>query len=303
MWKFPITRRKNFSGVHEGLDPVEDKGEIFEQLLLHEFPVEFLLSAEIAQLHAFIFPNGSALLHKTGQFEKESLKRLDDTRAILTEMGRDTFDSPRADMMAEHLNKIHGFYDIPNEEFLHTLSTFIYDVVEFIDAYGWRKLTQNEKLAIYHTYVQMGEMMHIQNIPDTFEGFHEWREAYEQENAAYAETNKLVAEGLFRGAKQMVPFFMRPFLKPITLSLAKTSLVDLLGLRQPSQLTRAVVQTTMTIRRFLLRYLTLWDVLDFEKVVRGNFKSYPYGFDPLKLGPTKLINQIEKEREVTQPSV
>ena len=169
--------------MHEELDPVKDKGEIFKQLLLHEFPVEFLLSAEIAQLRSFIFPSGTALLHRTGQFEKESLKRLDDTRAILTEMGRDTFDSPRAEMMADHLNKIHGFYNIPNEEFLHTLSTFIYDVVGFIDEYGWRPLSENEKLAIYHTYVQMGEMMKIQDITDTYERFYEWREGYQHEHA------------------------------------------------------------------------------------------------------------------------
>ena len=110
--KFPITLRKNHAALHEAMDPFEDRVEIFQQLLLNEFPVEFLLAAEVAQLRSFTFPHGTRLLHATGEFEKHSLKRLDDTRAILYEMGRDSFYSPRAEKMAGHLNQIHDFYKI-----------------------------------------------------------------------------------------------------------------------------------------------------------------------------------------------
>ena len=67
--------------------------------------------------------------------------------------------------VADHLNEIHGFYNIPNREFLYTLSTFIYDVWEFINKYGWRKLTRHEELAIYHVYCTMGDLMKIKEIP------------------------------------------------------------------------------------------------------------------------------------------
>ena len=145
---FPISRRKNFAAKHESLDPQKDQVEIFRQLFEHDFPMEFLLAAEIQQLQSFTVPNGTRLLHATGEFEKHSLKRLDDTRAILYHMGRNDFYSQEAEEMSQHLNKIHGMYDIPNDEFLYTLSGFIFEFKAFVDNYGWRQLTPNEELAV-----------------------------------------------------------------------------------------------------------------------------------------------------------
>jgi hypothetical protein len=296
--RFPITRRKDHSAIHEAMDPFEDRVEIFQQLLLHEFPMEFLLAAEIAQLRSFTFPRGTKLLHATREFENHSEKRLDDTRAILYEIGRDTFYSPRAEMMAAHLNKIHSFYKIPNHEFLHTLSTFIFDVWEFINSYGYRKLTRNEELAIYYCYCRMGELMNIQDIPETFEAYWQWKLDYEAENQAYAESNHQVAEGLIRGIKAMLPTPLSPFVLPFVLSLMKDRrIADLVGYRYPNRLVRGFFRAFMWGRRLLTRYFTIWDVLSFESVFFSSYKSYPNGYNPLRLGPSNLIKQIAAEED------
>ncbi len=293
---FPITKRQNYAAEHEQLDPIADNATIFEQLFTREFPIEFLLAAEVAQIRTFMFPSGSKLLHRTGEFEKNSLKRLDDTRGILVEMGRDGFDSPRAKTMAEHLNKIHGFYNIPNEEFLYTLSTFVFDVCDFINVYGWRKLTRTEELAIYYTYCEMGRLMHIQNIPDTFEGFRAWRDAYAAEHKGYDLANEKVTNGIFKGLRQSVPWFIRPFIVSFSFSLAEPELPDYLGYRRPRPFVRGFYQALMGIRKRFNRYFTLWDVWSFEEMVTSNFKSYPKGYNPLSLGPTKLIRAMRKQQ-------
>lgn len=293
--KFPLTRRQNHASYHNTLDPYQDRGQIIEQLIAHEFPVDFLLAAEIAQLRSFSIPNGAKLLHRTGEFEKHSLKRLDDTRAILVEMGREGFESDKAKMMATHLNQLHGFYQIPNDEFLYTLSTFIFDVVLFIDQYGWRKLTDIEKQSLYYTYRDMGTLMNIKNIPPSYEAFWEWRCQYEQENQAFTEENHLVAEGLFRGAKEMVPWIIRPLVKPFVFSLESERFAELLGYKRPHPIIRALFKAFMTIRKHLSRYVTLWDVWSFEEMLLSNFKTYPHGYEMLKLGPTKLIKQLQKQ--------
>lgn len=298
--KFPITFRKSFAAQHEQMDPYEQRAEIFEQLFTREFPVEFLLAAEIAQLRSFTFPHGTRLLHQTGEFEKNSLKRLDDTRALLVEMGRDGFLSERGRNAAAHLNEIHSFYDIPNDEFLHTLSTFIYDVWMLIGQHGWRKLTRNEELAIYYTYLDMGKVMNIKDIPDTFEAFWEWRIAYELENQAYSETNHLVAEGLMRGAREMLPVVLRPFLLPFVLSLEDQRFAELLGYEYPNRVTRAFVNGVMWIYKQLNKVFTVWDVLSFEELLLSNFKTYPNGYKPMHLGPTKLMKHIRKRRQTKE---
>ena len=299
--KFPITRRrKQFAAQHQQMDPNIDHGQIFETLFTREFPVEFLLAAEIAQIRTFMFPRGSRLLHKTGEFENNSLKRLDDTRAILVEMGRDGFDSPRAKVVADHLNQIHAFYDIPNREFLHTLSTFIYDVCHIVNRYGWRKLTRHEELAIYNVYCTMGELMNIKDIPDTFEAFYEWRVQYEEQYKGYDPANQKITAGIFRGAKQMLPAILRPFVIPFSFSLAEPELPELLGHAPPRPLTRAFFQGVMWLRKQFNKQFTLWDTLSFEELIVNNFKSYPNGYDPLSIGPTKLIKQIHKKRAAAQ---
>jgi len=296
--KFPITLRQSAAAQHEKMDSYEDRAVIFEQLFTREFPVEFLLAAEIAQLRSFTFPHGTRLLHQTAEFEKNSLKRLDDTRAILVEMGREGFHSERGRMMADHLNEIHGFYDIPNDEFLHTLSTFIYDVWLFINEYGWRKLTRNEELAIYYTYVDMGELMKIQDIPPTFEAFWEWRVAYELEHQAYAETNHQVAEGLMRGAREMVPAVLRPFVLPFVLSLENRRFAELLGYQHPRKLTRNFFQSMMWLYKQCNKLFTVWEVWSFETLLLSNFQTYPNGYNPLHLGPDKLIKQMRKQQDI-----
>jgi hypothetical protein len=292
--KFPLSFRKNSAQTHEAMDAVKDQAEIFEQLFRHEFPVEFLLSAEIAQLHSFTFPNGTRLLHATGEFEKNSLKRLDDTRAILHELGKDGFYSSTAEVAAEHLNKIHGHYNIPNDEFLHTLSTFIYDLWDFINRFGWRKLTPTEEQVIYLAYRRMGELMKIQDIPQSFEAFRAWKQNYEQENQAFTETNHQVAEGLMKGIKEMIPPILGPFALPFVLSLKDERFAHLLGYSYPNIVVRSFFRSVMWVRKQFNRMFTIWDVLDFEQLLFTHYKSYPNGFNPLKLGPTKIIEKLER---------
>ena len=147
---------------------------------------------------------------------------------------KNLFISQEATEMSAHLKKIHGMYNIPNDEFLYTLSGFIFELKTFIDNYGWRKLTRNEELAVFYTYRRMGELMQIKDIPDSIEAYEEWKLAYERENQAYTENNHLVSEGLMRGLRQMLPAVLGPFLLPFILSLIGNSMYCS-GLAVPSQ--------------------------------------------------------------------
>ena len=273
--QFPISRRNDNSDVHELMDVsiVSNQIEIFKQLVRHEFPADFLLAAEIQQLQSFTIPNGTKLLHSTGEFEKHSLKRLDDTRAILYHMGEHDFYSKEAEEMAAHLNKIHGMYNIPNDEFLYTLSGFIFELKEFINNYGWRKLTRNEELAVFHIYRRMGELMQIKNIPDSIEEYEEWKLAYENKHQSFSENNHLVSEGLMHGMKQMVPAFIGPFLAPFIFSLIDKKYSYLLGYKHPNMFTRRFFKSLMSIRRQFNKHFTIWDRLNFEKLVFTHYQT------------------------------
>ena len=61
-------------------------------------------------------PSISRLLHRTGEFEHDGIKRYDDTILIGQEATVDGIDSERGHAAVRRLNRIHGHYDIPNDE-------------------------------------------------------------------------------------------------------------------------------------------------------------------------------------------
>src|SRR6476646_10807219 len=89
------------------LDPERQAEEAVAILVDHSFALEILVALELAQLRTFGIPSISAILHSTGQYEREGQKRLDDTRAIFTEIHRPGLDSRESREMVEHLNRIH----------------------------------------------------------------------------------------------------------------------------------------------------------------------------------------------------
>lgn len=295
---FPLSlRTRQHSDDIAQLDPQQDADAIFERLFLREFPLDFFISTELGQLRTFSFPAMSRLLHRTGHYENEGVKRLDDTKAILQEMARDGFNSPHGRVAAAHLNQIHSFYDIPNEAYLYTLSVFIFDPWLWIQQYGWRPLTEKEKDALYHYYRQMGQALHIQDIPDSFAAFWQWRLAYEQENQQFAPSNHQVAMGLINAAKAFVPAPVRPWLPPVIATLLGAPLRQYLGLKHPPVIFQWLVRGLFRLRAIWLRFFTIWDKQDFrESSFITRFLTYPHGYQLHLVGPTKLIRQIHAEQ-------
>ena len=44
------------------------------------------------------------------------------------------------------MNQLHGRFDIANEDFLYVLSTFIFEPIRWNDRFGWRPLSDKERL-------------------------------------------------------------------------------------------------------------------------------------------------------------
>ena len=69
------------------------------------------------------------------------------------------------------LNRIHGHYDIPNDEFQYVLATTIVGPVRWISRYGWRELDPIELVALTRFTTRFGELMGITGLPETYDGY------------------------------------------------------------------------------------------------------------------------------------
>lgn len=269
----------------------EDYQTIVKYLADHDAPLDYLISGELAQIQTFAIPSISKLLQQTKQYQNNGVKRLDDTRAILTECMTDSVESDRGLHMVEHLNWIHGHYEINNDDYLYTLALFIIEPARWMDTFGYRSLTDREKYAGYLAFRSLGQAMGIKNIPESRDEFVTWYQDYRRQHMVYHPDNKKVTDGLIDGMKEMFPFFIRPIIRPVILTLINDpELLEATGQKAPSYSVQKSIRALMAIRKKLQRVINPWQRKGFENSYLGqHYKSYPTGYQNCVLGPDKIV--------------
>jgi len=264
---------------------------IVKYLANHDAPIDFLISGELAQIQTFGIPSISKVLQRTKQYQNAGLKRLDDTRAILTECMVDSIDSDRGQHMVKHLNWIHSHYDISNDDYLYTLALFIVEPARWMEVFGYRPLSAREKYAEYLAFKSLGMAMGIKHIPESLDEFVVWYQDYRSQYMVYHPDNKKVTDGLIDGMKDMFPFFIKPLIRPVILTLINDAeLLAATGQKAPSKFAQILVKGLMKIRRLSQKYINPWQNNSFETSYLGqHYKSYPKGYQNSVLGPEKLV--------------
>src|SRR5437773_436280 len=211
------------------LNPVTDHCRIVHLLTGYEFPWDVVRALEVALMRTFCSPRISGLLHRTGEFRKHGQKRYDDTALLVAEFMQNGYDSERGRQAILHANRIHGFYTIENEDFIFVLSTFIFLPIQWINKYGWRKTTNNERQALFYFFREVGERMNIKNIPASLDGLERFVAEYEKQNFAPVETNHAVGNATVNIVKGWMPFFAKPFVFPVMKSLLDENMLKALN--------------------------------------------------------------------------
>ncbi|CAA0110066.1 Uncharacterised protein [BD1-7 clade bacterium] len=274
--------------------PVNDNyHERIHYLANHDAPLDYLIAGELAQLQTFGIPSICKILRRTGQYEHHGTKRLDDTRAILIEIMRDSVHSERGVHMVKHLNWIHSHYDISNDDYLYTLALFIFEPDRWMQAFGYRPLSDDERQAAYLSFRDLGEAMHIKNIPGSYDAFKSWYVDYRQNHLVFHPDNAIVASGLIEGMKPMLPKLVRPFVHSIMCVLINdAALLNALGIKPPSRQTQVVVRSAMAVRRMLLKVFNPWQSKAFENgKIASHYPTYPDGYESHCLGPDKVVRR------------
>jgi hypothetical protein len=112
-----VTLRSRVLDEIRGLDPVRDHQRIAFLSTRVDFPFDTTRALELALFRTFGVPSISALLHRTGEFERRPQKRYDDTDIIVSELMEHGYDSDRGRAALARMNAIHGRFTIANEDF------------------------------------------------------------------------------------------------------------------------------------------------------------------------------------------
>lgn len=194
------------------LDPDHDCERISNLVTRYEFPLDYRLGFEYAVMVDNTVPSISELLVKTGQFRDHGQKRFDDTMLFEYEMKRAGLDSPHGHTAVRTLNKIHGRYDISNDDYLFILASQTLGPIDWINAYGWRRLTDYEIRALVNTNRRMAKLMGIKDVPETETDFRAILDTTLRERARYQDTNQQATQYVIDIITRWYPHVLRPLI-------------------------------------------------------------------------------------------
>ena len=267
------------------LDPETDYEEIYRIDSMLEFPWDMNQSLGLALYRTYAVPSIGGLLARTGEFTERTQKRYDDTGLILTAIGENGLDSPEGKTAIRRMNQMHGRYAIPNDDMRYVLSTLVTVPIRWLDEYGYRPLSEAEKVASAHYYRRLGGLMNIKDVPSTWQEFGELMDAYERDHFGYDEGAVAVSEATLALMATFPPNDKGPrrLMRRSALALMDDDLLSAFGYDAPTRLEQVLYRGAVKVRAALLRHAPARkEPVHFEDLPQ--VRSYPDGYEIAKLG-------------------
>ena len=289
-------RRKHLEEI-ERLDPRQDFLRISQLSGGYEFPWDSHRSLEFALFRTYCVPTISALLNRTGEFKKNGQRRYDDTALLINEIVSRGYDDPRGKSALERMNQIHAHFDISNEEYLYVLTTFIYVPIDWIDSYGYRKLTQKERLAAFYLWRKIGIRMGIQNIPADYDELKAFAEEYERTYFVYSDDNRAVGDATVQVFLNWFPRLLWAPVRKAVYAMLDERMLTAFGYPPQPRLLTAFLKTLLRLRGKLSGLFP--DRRKAYMYSETKLRSYPDGFKLEELGPPAMLGRLNRAEAIT----
>ena len=269
----------------EALDPEVDYAEIYRIMVAHEFPWDMNQSLSFALFRTYAVPSIGGLLHRTGEFTTRPQKRYDDTVLILDAILEHGIGSGPGRTALRRMNRMHGAYDIPNDDLRYVLATFVVVPARWMQRFGWRPLSEPERVASVHYYRDLGRHIGIRDIPATFQEFATYLDGYEREHFAFDPGGRAVADATLDLMASFPPNRRAPaaLARRFAYGVMDVPLLDAFGYPHPSRITRWLIVSALRGRAGLVRRMRPRLMPKYGRD-HSNVRGYPNGYDVATLG-------------------
>lgn len=269
----------------ERLDPDRDFVEIYQLMATREFPWDINQALSFALFRTYAVPSIGGLLARTGELTERTQKRYDDTVLILDAVLEHGPDSPQGRSAIRRMNQMHRSYDISNDDLRYVLATFVVTPIRWIDVFGWRPMSEIERVAGANYYRAVGRRMGIRDIPETWQGFSRLLDAYEHEHFAFDAGARSVAEATLVLLATFPPFHRLPprLVRPVSLATMDVPLLSAFRFPHPHPVLRALVRGGLKARGRVVRFLPPRRQPFFGRML-PQLRSHPDGYDVEALG-------------------
>jgi hypothetical protein len=265
------------------LDPERDAQRIVFLDASFEFPWDTQRSLELAFYRTFAVPSIATLLDSTGEFTGRAQRRYDDTQILISAFCEFGYDHDVGRRAIRRMNRIHGRFEIANDDFLYVLSTMVLEPVRWNARFGWRPMVDAEKLAMYFFWRDVGRRMAMRDIPASYDELEQFNVAFERERFAYTDAGARVAAATRDMFLAWFPGLPKALGRAAIYALLDDPLLDALGFPHPSQRMRRATEAAVRTRSRTVRVLPARRRPRLRTLERH--RSYPKGYEIEQLGP------------------
>ena len=157
------------------------------------------------------------------------------------------------------------------------------EVIRWNERFGWRRMIEKERIALFHFWREIGIRMNIKDIPADYAEFERFNIEYERKNYRYTETNHRVGLATRDLFMSWFPRWTRPLVKKGIYAAMDEPLLEAFGFPKPAPFMRKMTEASLKLRARALRLLPSRH----QPVLRTEMKprSYPDGYQIEKIGP------------------
>jgi hypothetical protein len=268
------------------LDPERDFMEICRLTVTYEFPWDFARALELALYRTYAVPSIGRLLAETAELTDRTQKRYDDTALLLDAVVEHGFESEDGRTAIRRINQMHRSYDISNDDMRYVLCTFVVMPKRWIDAYGWRRLTEHELQASAAYHRTLGRHMGIQDLPHDYADFEECLDAYEAAHFEFDPDARRVSDATLDLMASWYPAFLAPVVRGASKALLDDSLLRAFRYDQPHPAARRAMRGALRMRARAVRLLPPRRKPHYARQnpeIKG-YPGYPVGYRIADLG-------------------
>ena len=237
------------------LNPVDDHSRIVYLDTCFEFPWDTTRSLELALFRTFAVPSIAAVLDTSGEFGRAPQKRYDDTDLILSTIVEAGYASEQGKEAIRRMNRIHGRFEISNDDFLYVLSSFVFEPIRWNARFGWRPLVETEKRATFEFWREVGRRMAIKEIPESYAELEAYNEEYERRHFRRTEQSERVGRATRDMFLAWFPWLPRRLGAQAIYALMDDRVLDAFALPHPPRALRTTVEASLRIRARLVALL------------------------------------------------
>lgn len=267
----------------ERLDPIEDWIQV-SQLFYKDFQNAIWLQTPESLMVSYSVPSMAKILHGTGEYEKDYRKRFVDQGVLVATMQQKGYMPGLGRDALRRMNGMHRRYPILKEDFEMIGYSTIVNPYRLAERFGWREISENERIALAHSSVLMMHNMGLEDVAESYEAQSEALDWHLDNRAAFSEDAVPLGRATVDYFVSIEEEPLRSLVSPILRGVVDRRIVEALGLEVPSE------EVCTLMESYVRAVGSLDPVTDdtFPSIVSEIMAEYPHGFDIAQMGTHKV---------------